>query len=141
MSNTDKIKQHRPLMNKLSLESKAIEASFNHYLTYFLGRSTETTPTYAYNALSLTLRDRIMADWRNTSLSQKKPGVRRAYYVSLEFLIGRALGNHLLNLDVEEPTRQALESMAFKLEDVEQAEHDAGLGNGGLGRLAACFSG
>ena len=139
MSNTDNIKQHRPLMNKLSLDSKAIEASFNHYLTYFLGRSTETTPTYAYNALSLTLRDRIMADWRNTSLAQKKPGVRRAYYVSLEFLIGRALGNHLLNLDVEEPTRQALESMTFKLEDVEQAEHDAGLGNGGLGRLAACF--
>lgn len=139
MSNTDQTKQYRPLMNKLSLDSKSIEASFNHYLTYFLGRSTETTPTYAYNALSLTLRDRIMADWRNTSLEQKKPGVRRAYYVSLEFLIGRALGNHLLNLDVEEPTRQALESMSFKLEDLEQAEHDAGLGNGGLGRLAACF--
>ena len=139
MGNTDNIKHDRPLMNKLSLDSKAIEASFNHYLTYFLGRSTETTPTYAYNALSLTLRDRIMADWRNTSLAQKKPGVRRAYYVSLEFLIGRALGNHLLNLDVEEPTRQALESMTFKLEDVEEAEHDAGLGNGGLGRLAACF--
>ncbi len=139
MSNTDHFKPHRPLMNKLSLNSKAIEASFNHYLTYFLGRSTETTPTYAYNALSLTLRDRIMADWRNTSLAQKKPGVRRAYYVSLEFLIGRALGNHLLNLDIKDPTREALESMAFKLEDVEQAEHDAGLGNGGLGRLAACF--
>ena len=139
MGNIDPIKQQRPLMNKLSLESKAIEASFNHYLTYFLGRSTGTTPTYAYSALSLTLRDRIMADWRNTSLAQKKPGVRRAYYVSLEFLIGRALGNHLLNLDVEEPTRQALESMTFKLEDLEQAEHDAGLGNGGLGRLAACF--
>ena len=139
MSNIDQTKQYRPLMNKLSLDSNAIEASFNHYLTYFLGRSTETTPTYVYNALSLTLRDRIMADWRNTSLAQKKPGVRRAYYVSLEFLIGRALGNHLLNLDVQEPTRQALESMSFKLEDVQEAEADAGLGNGGLGRLAACF--
>ncbi|MGB1309841.1 MAG: glycogen/starch/alpha-glucan phosphorylase [Leucothrix sp.] len=132
-------KQHRPLMNKLSTDSQAIEDSFNHYLTYFLGRSTETTPTYAYNALSLTLRDRIMANWRNTSQSQKQRGVRRAYYISLEFLIGRALGNHLLNLDVAAPTRQALESMSFKLEDIEQAEHDAGLGNGGLGRLAACF--
>lgn len=139
MSNSDVTKQYRPLMNKLSLESEAIEASFNHYLTYFLGRSTETTPAYAYSALGLALRDRIMADWRNTSLKQKQPGIRRAYYISLEFLIGRALGNHLLNLDVEAPTRQALESMTFKLEDVEAAEHDAGLGNGGLGRLAACF--
>ncbi len=139
MGNTDTNKEHQQTMNKLSLDSESIEASFKHYLTYFLGRSTETTPTYAYSAMSLALRDRIMADWRNTTLLQEQAGTRRAYYVSLEFLIGRAFGNHLLNLDVKGPTQKALESMAFELEDIEQAEHDAGLGNGGLGRLAACF--
>ena len=139
MGHEDKNKQYRPRMTRLSVEKPALEASFKHYLTYFLGRSTGTTPTYAYNALSLTLRDRIMADWRNTSLAQKMPGVRRANYMSLEFLIGRALGNHLLNLDVEPQTREALEALSFHLEDIIDAETDAGLGNGGLGRLAACF--
>ena len=139
MAKSKNSKTQQPIMNKLSLESTAIENSFSHYLTYFLGQGAETTPSYAYNALSLALRDRIMADWHNTSLQQEQPEVRRAYYVSLEFLIGRALGNHLLNLDVKEPTQKALQSMAFELENIEQAEHDAGLGNGGLGRLAACF--
>jgi len=101
MGNTDTNKEHQQTMNKLSLDSESIEASFKHYLTYFLGRSTETTPTYAYSAMSLALRDRIMADWRNTTLLQEQAGTRRAYYVSLEFLIGRAFGNHLLNLDVD----------------------------------------
>ena len=108
MGHEDNNKQYRPRMKRLSVETPALEASFKHYLTYFLGRSTGTTPIYAYNALSLTLRDRIMADWRNTSLAQKMPGVRRANYMSLEFLIGRALGNHVLNLDVEPTLFQRL---------------------------------
>ena len=126
-------------LKPLPVTSDALEASFNHYLTYYLGRSSVTLPEYAYNALSLTLRDRIMANWANTNAAQNAIGTRRAYYVSLEFLIGRALGNHLLNMDIAPQTKQALESVAVQLEDVIEAEADAGLGNGGLGRLAACF--
>ena len=78
--------------------------------------------------------------WRlNTWQRHKQPGVRKAYYMSLEFLIGRALGNHLLNLDIEKETREALNSFSVELEDLLEEEPDAGLGNGGLGRLAACF--
>jgi starch phosphorylase len=89
--------------------------------------------------MALTIRDRIMARWSSTWQRHKQPGVRKAYYMSLEFLIGRALGNHLLNLEIEDETREALAFFAVELEDLLQEEPDAGLGNGGLGRLAACF--
>ena len=126
-------------LEPLPVTSDALEASLKHYLTYYLGHNSITLPEYAYNALSLTLRDRIMANWANTKAAQQTSGVRRAYYLSLEFLIGRALGNHLLNMDITEATQQALEAVAVELEDVVEAEADAGLGHGGLGRLAACL--
>jgi starch phosphorylase len=80
-----------------------------------------------------------MADWRDTWIEYKKPGIKRAYYMSLEFLIGRALGNHLLNLGITDNTEKAMHDYALRLEEVASEEPDAGLGNGGLGRLAACF--
>ena len=123
----------------LNSSSAAISKGFQHYLTYHLGRYQGCDPFYLYEALSLTLRDRVMVDWRNTEKAHQKTGVRRAYYLSLEFLMGRALGNHLLNLDLNGNTRQALEDFCLNLEDIEGIEPDAGLGNGGLGRLAACF--
>lgn len=138
MGNDSNHKRREPLA-RLDTTKEALSDSFKHYLTYNLGRSSGTTPVYAYNAMSLTLRDRIMADWRNTSLAQKQSGVRRTYYLSLEFLIGRALGNHLLNMGISKETDAALQTMCFELEDIQEAEADAGLGNGGLGRLAACF--
>jgi len=72
-------------------------------------------------------------------VSHKQKGVKKAYYLSLEFLIGRSLGNHLLNLGIENETSQAMQNFALDLEEIASEEHDAGLGNGGLGRLAACF--
>ncbi|PWQ93457.1 glycogen/starch/alpha-glucan phosphorylase [Leucothrix arctica] len=137
--NTNKNHESKSRLQPLPVTSDALEASFNHYLTYYLGHNSVTLPDYAYNAISLTLRDRIMANWSNTNAAQTTPGVRRAYYVSLEFLIGRALGNHLLNMDIKPEAKGALESFAVHLEDAIEAEPDAGLGNGGLGRLAACF--
>ncbi|VAW53387.1 Glycogen phosphorylase, partial [hydrothermal vent metagenome] len=94
---------------------------------------------YLYEALSLTVRDHIMTDWRNTWKIHEKKGVKKAYYMSLEFLIGRSLGNHLLNLDINDASKEAMNNFAIELEEVITEEHDAGLGNGGLGRLAACF--
>ncbi len=125
-------------MTTLPVTPEALAADFKRYLNH-MGRTSTKIPHYVYEALSLTVRDRVMADWHSTRIETNKKGVRRAYYLSLEFLIGRALGNHLLNLNIDDATREALNTFSVELEDVESSEPDAGLGNGGLGRLAACF--
>ena len=124
-----------PLDNSVDV----IGNDFQRYLSYHLGRFQGCPSVYLYNALAYTLRDRLMVDWRNTWADHLKPGTRRAYYMSLEFLIGRSLGNNLLNMDIVEPVKTALYNYCTDLEEVASQEPDAGLGNGGLGRLAACF--
>ena len=118
-------------------------ASLTHdvqrYQLYHLGRMPECPPVYTYQALAWTLRDHMMSDWINTYAARDQPGRRRGYYLSLEFLIGRALANHVLNLGLDEASREALQRFGHALEEVAELEPDAGLGNGGLGRLAACF--
>ena len=126
-------------MEKLPTDSKALAVDFERYLTRHLGRFVGCVPFYLYEAFSLTVRDHIMTDWRNTWKKYEQKGVRKAYYMSLEFLIGRSLGNHLLNLDITNESKEAMNTFALNLEDIITQEHDAGLGNGGLGRLAACF--
>jgi starch phosphorylase len=126
-------------MKKLPTDSESLAADFERYLTRHLGRFVGCVPIYLYEALSLTIRDHIMTDWRNTWKVYEATGVRKAYYMSLEFLIGRSLGNHILNLDIESESKEAMNKFAIELEDIVSEEHDAGLGNGGLGRLAACF--
>ena len=128
-----------PDMEPLQADSRSLSEGFHRYLRNHLGHFLSCLPYYIYEAMSLTIRDRIMARWNNTWQRHKQPGVRKAYYMSLEFLIGRALGNHLLNLDIEKETREALCNFSVELEDLMAEEPDAGLGNGGLGRLAACF--
>mgnify|MGYP000406852488 CR=1 FL=1 len=105
---------------------------------YSLGRDkVQDSHLYLYNALAITIRDRLVDKWRKTRESRNNQ--RRVGYISLEFLMGRALNNSILNLDLDETVRDAVKGFCCELEDIEQAEHDAGLGNGGLGRLAACF--
>ncbi|BAO45193.1 glycogen/starch/alpha-glucan phosphorylase [Thiolapillus brandeum] len=128
-----------PENDKLPNDAKALEHDFRRYLVHHLGRFLGCNPLYFYEALSLTVRDRIMTDWRNTWLEHRRPDQRRAYYLSLEFLIGRALGNHLLNMDIRDESAEAIQNFSLVLEEVQTEEPDAGLGNGGLGRLAACF--
>jgi starch phosphorylase len=128
-----------PDMEPLQADSRSLSEGFHRYLRNHLGHFLSCLPYYIYEAMSLTIRDRIMARWNYTWQRHKQPGVRKAYYMSLEFLIGRALGNHLLNLDIEKETRDALCNFSVELEDLMAEEPDAGLGNGGLGRLAACF--
>jgi len=128
-----------PELEKLPTDSESLAIDFERYLTRHLGRFVGCVPHYLYVALSLTIRDHIMTDCRNTWKIYETKGVRKAYYMSLEFLIGRSLGNHILNLDINEKTKDALNKYALSLEEIITEEHDAGLGNGGLGRLAACF--
>jgi len=128
-----------PVMDKLPSDSKSLAIDFEKYLKHHLGRYIGCVPFYLYEALSLTLRDRIMTDWSNTWRVHEEKEVRKAYYMSLEFLIGRSLGNHILNLGVEGESKDAMNQFALHLEEIITEEHDAGLGNGGLGRLAACF--
>jgi starch phosphorylase len=94
---------------------------------------------YLFEALALSLRDRLVGHWRSTRERFREAGSKQVAYLSMEFLIGRSLHNALLSMDLEDPAREALSRFACDLEDLEAEELDAGLGNGGLGRLAACF--
>jgi len=127
------------VLKPLPSSGEALAKDVERYQFYHLGRLHGCPPIYSYQALARTLRDRLMADWMNTYMVRDQPGKRRAYYLSLEFLIGRALSNHVLNLGLDEATREALHSFGQTLETLVEEEPDAGLGNGGLGRLAACF--
>jgi starch phosphorylase len=128
-----------PNMPALPTDAETLSRDMRHYLEYHLGRFLGCDRFYLYESLTYTIRDRIMSDWRNTWCLYKRDGVRRAHYLSLEYLIGRSLGNHLLNLELERPVNEAVKDFAITLEEIEDTEPDAGLGNGGLGRLAACF--
>lgn len=123
----------------LPSDPDALAHDFKRYLDHHLGRFLGCDPVYLYQALAYVVRDRLMADWRHTWDHYIIPNKRRAHYLSLEYLIGRSLGNHLLNAEMTGPAAQALQQFVVDLEEVESMEPDAGLGNGGLGRLAACF--
>ena len=124
----------------LSLAANSLAEDFRRYYTLNLGRDKYCRSVhYAYEALALTLRDRLMERWKQTRYAYDESYGRRAYYLSMEFLMGRALGNAMLNLGAEEEVTRALLGLGLQLEELVEAELDAGLGNGGLGRLAACF--
>lgn len=93
----------------------------------------------AYSGTALALRDRLVIGWNKTQQNQTLRDQKRVYYLSLEFLMGRALDNAMLNTGVKEWAREGMNELGFRIEDVINQEHDAALGNGGLGRLAACF--
>jgi len=124
----------------LGMDAASLEMDIRHYYTNNLGRDQHSRLLYyAYEALALTIRDRLMERWKNSRQAYEDTDARRCYYLSLEFLMGRTLGNAVLNLGLEEELERALTSLCLRYEDLVNAEPDAGLGNGGLGRLAACF--
>ena len=94
---------------------------------------------HIYEAVALCIRDEIMDRWIAAKSNVKKSGMKVLYYMSAEFLIGRGLVNNMINLDLFDKYNEALKSIGIDLLDVEKEENDAALGNGGLGRLAACF--
>jgi starch phosphorylase len=126
--------------DRLGLGADELERDFRHYLTYTLGRDRfSRNPYYDHEALVLAVRDRLMERWIANAQERHRRDVRRTYYLSMEYLMGRALSNALLNLGIEEPVRTMLARMGDRLETLADQEQDPGLGNGGLGRLAACF--
>jgi len=127
------------MMQHIGTEKEDIEIDFLRYLCHTLGRNITSDDYYLYKALSYTMRDRLMSHWKKTWEAYNEKELKKAYYLSMEFLIGRSLTNNLLNLGVESETQQAMYDLGLDLEEIEEAERDAGLGNGGLGRLAACF--
>ncbi|MCL4127579.1 UNVERIFIED_CONTAM: hypothetical protein GTU68_038844, partial [Idotea baltica] len=94
---------------------------------------------YLYRAVAATLRDHLSGPWRETRKRLANTEERRVHYLSLEFLLGRSLNNAVQNMELEEPVRQSIHALGMELEEIVEQELDAGLGNGGLGRLAACF--
>ncbi|MFO7765465.1 MAG: glycogen/starch/alpha-glucan phosphorylase [Pelovirga sp.] len=124
----------------LGMDAASLEMDIRHYYTNNLGRDRHCRLLYyAYEALALTIRDRLMERWKNTRQAHEEADARRCYYLSLEFLMGRTMGNAVLNLGLDDEIKTALANLCLHYEEVIEAEPDAGLGNGGLGRLAACF--
>ena len=99
----------------------------------------EATPQQVFQAVSYAVKDDIIDRWIATHKEYEKDNVKTVYYLSMEFLMGRALGNNLINLTYYDAVKEALDELGFDLNMIEDQEPDAALGNGGLGRLAACF--
>ena len=110
-----------------------------HYLRTLGQHTSSTSNHYKYQALAYAIRDHLMENWKNTKDAYIEADGKRSYYLSLEFLMGRALGNAILNLGLDDETADALHQLGLSYEEKIEMERDAGLGNGGLGRLAACF--
>ncbi len=127
-------------MPKLGMTVDDLLQDFTHYFGRTLGRRTiRKRLPFIYQALAFAVRDRLMERWNRTNIAVEREDSRRVCYLSLEFLMGRLTRNALLSLGIEGPVAEALNRLGLSLEDVYDNEHDAGLGNGGLGRLAACF--
>ncbi|WP_369163286.1 glycogen/starch/alpha-glucan phosphorylase [Candidatus Thiodiazotropha sp. LNASS1] len=122
------------------MDAEAISFDFRRYFAHTLGRDDHCTSShYPYKALALAIRDRLIERWKRTRSTYENEDCKRTFYLSLEFLMGRTLSNAILNLEVSEEVNQAFIDLGIHLDDIRESEPDAGLGNGGLGRLAACF--
>src|SRR5581483_2156002 len=125
---------------RTGLRPADIRQSFLDHVEYTRGTSYDSSTTYdKYLALAFAVRDRLAQAWVRTQRRYNSANAKRAYYLSAEYLLGRALGNNLINLGLWEPSVEALREAGVDLSALLEMEPDAGLGNGGLGRLAACF--
>ena len=105
----------------------------------FRRKLEEATPQQIYQAVAYSVKDDIIDNWIETHKAYEKQDKKMVYYMSMEFLMGRALGNNMINLLCYDDVRETLEELGLDLNLIEDQEPDAALGNGGLGRLAACF--
>jgi len=127
------------ITNVTNVKSSAKEALQNH-MVYSIFKTKEiATPRDWYSTTAYTVRDHVIERWVKTNEAYTENDPKRIYYLSLEFLIGRMLSNAALNLGVNAEIRESLNELGYKMENVVEMEPDAALGNGGLGRLAACF--
>lgn len=138
MSNHNKLIQ---LLQRTTKEDKeSLTKHFVHHLEYTVGKYIHNyTNRDLYLALAYTIRDYLIDRWNEVQDIYKNKKVKKVYYLSMEFLLGRMLKTNLINMGAYELAKSVANELGFNLEDIFKEEPDAGLGNGGLGRLAACF--
>jgi starch phosphorylase len=121
-------------------DKKSIQRSIVNHVEYTLARTRFNFDNFgAYQAASYSVRDRLIEAWNDTQQYHTVHDSKKVYYFSLEFLMGRMMQNALVNIDMEDQYKDSLLDIGYKLEDLYEQETDQALGNGGLGRLAACF--
>jgi starch phosphorylase len=135
------LERARDLPNsRTATDADTLKRAFADHLQFSQGTDEHTaTALDRYFAVAYAVRDRMMRRWIQTQQAYYKADAKRVYYLSLEFLMGKALENNLINVGLHAPMRAALADLGLDLADLLAQEPDAGLGNGGLGRLAACF--
>src|SRR5262249_5813303 len=126
---------------KQGMDAASLAAGILTHLEFTLGELPKHVDSRwePYLSVALAVRDRLMERWIRTQDAYYEHDAKRVYYLSLEFLMGRTLGNSIINLGLVDECQEAVSSLGYDLEALREAEWDAGLGNGGLGRLAACF--
>ena len=125
---------------RVEMSVDGLKEDYAWHLRYTLAKDdAHTTPRDRYTAFATAVRDRIVERWISTQEEYGRQNTKRVYYMSLEFLIGRLLGNNVINLKADQLCRDALKDFGVNWNDLRDYETDAGLGNGGLGRLAACY--
>src|SRR5690242_6233698 len=135
------LERARDLPNaRTATDVDSLRRSFLDHLQFSQGKDEHTaTELDRFFALADSVRDRLMRRWIQTQQAYYKSDAKRVYYLSLEFLMGKALENNMLNLGLYDGVREALDGLGIDVADLFGEEPDAGLGNGGLGRLAACY--
>ncbi len=130
----------KPRDRRVANTVQGLSDDFAWHLRYTLAKyDGQATPRDQYTSFAYAIRDRIVERWMETQSRYHRQNERRVYYLSLEFLMGRLLGNNVINLKLENESARALEEYGIDWNSLRDFEADAGLGNGGLGRLAACF--
>jgi glycogen phosphorylase len=124
----------------LGVHKDLLKETFFEHLEYTLVKDKKSVTTEdTYKALAMAVRDKLVHNYLRTKNEYEKQGVKKVYYLSMEFLMGRLLGNTLMNLSEYKKSSEILGQLGYDLEMIRELEPDMGLGNGGLGRLAACF--
>ena len=124
----------------MTIDKKELKGSIIKKVRSQYGKTLEEAHEFElYNAVSRAAMDFVVEQWYNTKKTYAKKQVKQAYYFSAEFLMGRYLGNNLINLQINDAVKETLNELGVDINKIEDQESDTGLGNGGLGRLAACF--
>ncbi|RCH91159.1 Non-essential glycogen phosphorylase [Rhizopus azygosporus] len=136
----DALKEWKKYMTSKENDPESIKKDIVHHAVETLCRGPSNLDKLAiYQATALAVRDRILEEWNLTEEIMREQNPKRCYYLSMEFLIGRALDNALLCLKAKDAYKKSVQDLGFSLEELLDQERDAALGNGGLGRLAACY--